>query len=226
MDADWLSVSEAAERLGVTERRVRKRIDEGSLPAERIAGRWAIPASAIREIGNVPGRPLGETMAWGVLAYLDTYDFGVTPFLASPSERYAARTYANKLRNEKHPAPLMRAWLKNRGARRLLRAAPADLADLRDDDRLYLSGLSQPAAGIVAGNLVEAYVSPDDLDDLVNDYFLVSASSGEANVIFHRAKPLVDPSSPAVIAADLAEHNGPREDGRVEELMQELETRR
>ena len=59
-------------------------------------------------------------------------------------------------------------------------------------------------------------------DGAVNDYFLVPADSGEANVVLHVADALVDPASPAVIAADLAEHNGPREDGRVEELLRGL----
>jgi excisionase family DNA binding protein len=221
MDVDWLSVPEAAQRLGVSERRVQQRIAEGSLPAERIAGRWAIPASAIRTVGNVPGRPLSASMAWGVLGYLTTRDYQVEPYLRA-SERRAARQSADRLRHEKHPAPLMRAWLKNRGVRRTLRAAAPDLPDLRSDERLHLSGLSQPGAGIVAGDVVEAYVSPDDFDNVISDYFLVGAPRGEANVILHVAEPLVDPSSPAVIAADLAEHNGPREDGRVNELLRGL----
>lgn len=221
MDMDWLSVPEVAERLGVSERRVQQRIAEGSLPAERISGRWAIPVSAIRTVGNVPGRPLSSSMAWGVLGYLTAPDEEVEPNLRA-SERHAARQSANKLRHEKNPAPLMRAWLKNRGVRRPLRAAPADLPDLLSDERLHLSGLSQPGAGIVAGDIVEAYVNPDDFENVVSDYFLVGAPIGEANLILHVAKPLVNPASPAVIAADLAEHNGPREDGRVKELLRGL----
>jgi len=221
MDVSWLSVPEVAERLGVSERRVQQRIADGSLPAERISGRWIVPASAIRGVSSVPGRPLGSTMAWGVLGYLTARDYKMEPYLRS-SERHAARQYANKLRHERYPAPLMRAWLKKRSERRLLRAAPPDRSDLRNDERMRLSGLSLPEAGIVAGDIVEAYISPNLFDDVVNDYFLVPAASGEANVILHVADALVAPASPAVIAADLAEHNGPREDGRVEELLRGL----
>src|SRR5574341_436318 len=37
-----ITSDEAARRLGVTERAVRKRIDSGTLPAKKISGRWLI----------------------------------------------------------------------------------------------------------------------------------------------------------------------------------------
>lgn len=43
---DLLSVSEAAQRLGVSRQAVLQRIDSGSLPAHRIGSAWAIPATA------------------------------------------------------------------------------------------------------------------------------------------------------------------------------------
>ena len=61
-------------------------------------------------------------------------------------------------------AALARLLMKNRAQRRLFRCSPRDLADLRDDDRLKLAGISLPAAGIAAGEVVEAYVSVHELE--------------------------------------------------------------
>ena len=44
---EWLTAREAAAVLGVDERAVRRRIDWGWLPAEKVAGRWRIPAAAV-----------------------------------------------------------------------------------------------------------------------------------------------------------------------------------
>ena len=43
-----LSVTEVAERLGITRAGVQHRIDIGSLPAVRVGNAWAIPAAAVR----------------------------------------------------------------------------------------------------------------------------------------------------------------------------------
>lgn len=42
-----LSVTEAAERLGLTRAGVQRRIDTGSLPAIKVGTTWAIPAGAV-----------------------------------------------------------------------------------------------------------------------------------------------------------------------------------
>jgi len=42
-----LSVTEVAERLGITRAGVQHRIDSGSLPAVRVGNAWAIPAAAV-----------------------------------------------------------------------------------------------------------------------------------------------------------------------------------
>lgn len=44
---DLLSVSEAADRLGVSRQAVLQRIESGSLPATRIGSAWAIPAGSV-----------------------------------------------------------------------------------------------------------------------------------------------------------------------------------
>ena len=113
MDPNWLSVSEVAQRLGVSQARVRQRIADGSLAADRISGRWLIPAASVRAVSNVGrSRPLSEPMAWAVLRYLADTEIDIDWLTAS--ERLRARTYADRLRNDSDPAPIMRAWLKSR----------------------------------------------------------------------------------------------------------------
>lgn len=46
--ARLLSVTEAAEKLGLTRAGVQRRIDAGTLPALKVGSTWAIPAGAIR----------------------------------------------------------------------------------------------------------------------------------------------------------------------------------
>lgn len=220
MNSNLLSVPEAARRIGVSEARVKQRIADGSLAAERVSGRWAIPASALRSATNVRhARPLSGRMAWAVLYYLGPG--GDDSALADmvPAERHRARTYANRLRHDDDPASLMRAWFKHRAERSLFRVASDDLDDLRHDARARLAGVSLPDSGVVAPGVVELYASPEDAEELINEYFLVPAAGGDANVVIHIARARIDPASPAVIAADLAEHNGSREDNRVAELV-------
>jgi hypothetical protein len=124
-------------------------------------------------------------------------------------------------------ASLLRSLLRNRAERRRYRVSPRDLADLRDDRRLMLSGLSHPRSGIASGDLVEGYVATDDVGAVVDDYLLsLVATDKEANVVLHVASAVVpgdvDDVSPLLLAADLAEHRGPREESRAAELLREI----
>jgi len=50
-DGRAYSVSEAAERLGLTPQAIRARINVGTLPAEKVGAQWTIPAAAVeREV--------------------------------------------------------------------------------------------------------------------------------------------------------------------------------
>ncbi|HYE66621.1 MAG TPA: excisionase family DNA-binding protein [Pyrinomonadaceae bacterium] len=51
-----IGTDEAAERLGVSGRRVRQLIDEGKLPAQYVGGGYVIDASALNSV-TVYGRP-------------------------------------------------------------------------------------------------------------------------------------------------------------------------
>jgi excisionase family DNA binding protein len=248
-----LSLPEAARRLGVNESRVRQRIAAGSLRAEKVGGRWLLDEADLADAGERPvGRPLSARSAWALVAVAqaladqdhaagrgDDLMADVAPVVRSRS-RARLRNYCDRVvrslaaDNEAgvaQGARELRHLLRNRAKRALYSASRVDLDDLRADDRLALSGLSRPEAGIASGGVVEGYVRRHDLGPLVEDYLLVEAAKeSDANVFLH----VVDEDQPErrvslheaiqnwlVLAADLAEHRRPREEARALELVRE-----
>lgn len=251
-----ISVAQAARRLGVGERRVQQRIADGSLPAERIGQRWAIDERDLLPLQSrrAAGRPISERSAWAVIAASlvllhapdDRGADGASRWLAllASSERIRA---GNRLRDllahnpraadevdNARVAGELRRLLGNRADRLSLRASPRDLADLRTDDRVELAGLSSPASGIAAGDMVEGYIETADLDAFVDDYLLENAPREEdANVILHGVPDAVARRSPELwrdavamapllLAVDLAEHLRPREQARAGDIVADM----
>lgn len=233
--SEMLSVVEAAQRLGVNPSRVHARIREGSLAAEKIGNQWVIALDDLRHISRHagPGRPLSPRSAWALLAVA-----AKSPAVRelSPSDRSKARS---RLRDLIGPASFetssveatLDRVLGNRASRRLLVAAPRDLASIRADERVHVSGVSRPESNMSAGDSVEGYVSVADLPDLVDDYLLSDASRRRANVVLHvvggdvglRSLSLdVVAASPLAIAADLAEYGNVRELGEAVRILGEL----
>lgn len=64
-----ISVHDAAERLGLSDRRVRALIDSGRLRAQRLGRVWMIEPSALGCVDGerAPGRPLNAESAWAEL---------------------------------------------------------------------------------------------------------------------------------------------------------------
>ena len=236
-----ISVAEAAKRLGVGVARVHHRIADGSLPAERVGSQWVIDEALLPPVleSSRSGRPLSERSAWALLA-LSHGDQHMLDVLAS-SERARTWERLKRLLAESGPdgalsedhvratALLLRSLLRKRAERRLYRASPRDLPDLRDDDRIVLSGLSHSRSGIASGDVVEGYVVVDSLDGLVNDYVLTRVSAEKsASVVLHVGSTLPgggDDMAPLLVAADLAEHRRPREEARAAELVREIARR-
>ncbi|MFD1824481.1 MULTISPECIES: helix-turn-helix domain-containing protein [Mumia] len=210
-----IGVRDAAERLGVSPRRVLQRIEDGTLPSVRVGSQWAIDPAHLPLARGRPSRPLSAHMAWALLDYLD----GGTPDVA-PTERKRLHAYADRLRQADDPATLLRAWMEKRADRHEYRAAAADLDDLRDDERLLRSGASTEDSFIVSP-VAEAYVAASDLDTVVDDYFLVPATRPDGNVILHVVAKIPARIAWPVLAADLAEHLGSRESARVAELVRD-----
>ena len=114
------------------------------------------------------------------------------------------------------------AWLGYRASRRLFVAAQSDSNALRDDPRLFLSGLSDPRAGMGDLRVLEGYVKTADVDAIAADYWLERPGVDERpNVVLH-VSPVRPPEiGPMLLAADLSEHAGPREAARAHELLDE-----
>lgn len=213
-----ISVGEAADRLGVSARRVRDRIASGDLRARRVGRAWVLEESQLARSERL-GRPMSARVAW---AFLDLLAGGKGEGVSQP-EQSRLRGKRAQLFASPVPAALLRSWLSSRAGVQRFSAAPADLPALRDDERVVLSGLSDPRSGIAAANVVEGYVAAHHVDDLVKDYLL--SNRGEPNVIFHvpdGGRPVPRPVPLPVVLADLADHDGPRESAAVERLLQEL----
>ncbi|GAA0634469.1 hypothetical protein GCM10009547_43130 [Sporichthya brevicatena] len=213
-----VSVSEAAARLGVSERRVRERIAAGDLPARRIGRAWLVDAA---HLGRAPrvGRPMSRRVAW---AFLDLLDGGAGDGVSQP-EQSRLRKKRALLLEAPDPAALLRSWLPARAEVRRYSVAAADLPALRDDARIALSGVSDMRSGMAAAGVVEGYVGAGEVDDLVEDFLL--SERGEPNVILHvveEDRAVAAPVPLAVLLADLSDHNGPRERAAVERLLRDF----
>jgi excisionase family DNA binding protein len=227
-----ISVAQAAERLGVSVPRIHQRIADGSLLAERIGSQWVVDERSLLHVQerSKPGRPHSARSAWAVIAASEDDRDRMRP--SGPAAWARARMQLNRLLepavnaagDEEAVSDLavsLRSVFRNRAKRRLLRAAPADLADLRADDRWAM--LVDPGASGIASPDVEGYLGESRVDGVVRDYLLVEAAS-DANVVLHVIPDAQHPypASRLRLAADLAEHRGPREEARAVELLHEL----
>ncbi len=227
-----VSVAQAAERLGVSVSRIHQRIADGSLSAERIGSQWVVDERSLLRIQerSKAGRPYSARSAWAVIAASeDDSDWvggsgsAVSARVRMQLERLlepAAEPTADEEVVRQRVVSL-RSVLRNRAGRRLLRAAPADLADLRADERWAMI-VDLGSSGIASPD-IEGYLGESDVDGVVREYLLVEADR-DANVVLH---VLPDaqypyPDSRLRLAADLAEHRGPREEARAAELLHEL----
>ncbi|MDQ6524462.1 helix-turn-helix domain-containing protein [Nocardioides sp. LHD-245] len=227
-----VSVSEAADRLGVNVPRIHQRIADGSLRARRIGAQWVVDERSLLEVAERrrAGRPLSVRSAWAVIAASEGDDFALSSL--APAERSRAAMRLRSLLDRgnvrvvdeeaaRDISIVLRSMFRNRAERRLFRAAPTDLEDLRVDQR-WQAVIDAAASGIASSD-VEGYLAVADVESLIKDYLLVPADD-EANVVVHVVPDGQDPypSSRLRLAADLAEHRGPREEARAAGLLHEL----
>jgi excisionase family DNA binding protein len=223
-----VSVAESAHRLGVSASRVHQRIQDGSLPAIRVGRQWAIDEALLHQVSSRPGQPLSRRAAWAVLALAahdeeELADSGLVRDLnLAPSEWSRARKRLADILGAPVPEDLPGAWLRRRAERRVFRASPRDLADIRGDRRLLLSGLSHPVSAMASPDGAEGYLARADLDAFVDRYLLVEAADRRGNVVLHVADRRPEAVWPLLLAADLAEHHQPREAARARELVDAL----
>ncbi|RYZ65458.1 MAG: DNA-binding protein [Proteobacteria bacterium] len=227
-----LSVAQAARRLGVSVSRIHQRISDGSLIAERIGSQWVIDERSLLHVQerSKPGRPFSAKSAWEIIALSEIDEDRERPSQA-PANSRASKQLGRLLgmavespKGEEDVSALassLRAMFRNRAERRQFEAASADLADLRADPR-WAARVDLGASGIASSD-VEGYLEESEVGGVVKDYLLVE-SDRAANVVLH---VIVDGQNPFSqsrlrLAADLAEHRGPREEGRAAELVHKL----
>lgn len=171
-----LSINEAAERLGLDAGRVRRLAASGQLDAHKIGGRWLVDERSVarrRASDTRSARPLSPRSAWGLLWAADGRP---TPWLA-PNERTRALDRANTWTIEDW------AWAtQRRAARHRFRGHPSVLPKIRNDARLVRTGASVRSLPVdVTASDTEAYVPPDLLSTVVDDYALIA--SDQPNVV-------------------------------------------
>jgi len=227
-----VSVAEAAKRLGVGVPRIHQRIADGSLRAERIGSQWVVDElSLLRVAENTsPGRPLSARSGWALIALADGDEEALADL--APVERARAKARLEELlallaeppkseEDVRRIASVLRSWFRNRASRELRRAVSADLPRLREDARW--ESIVRPAVSGIASLEVDGYIDGLNLKPLSDDFLLVPADR-DANVVIHvlPERQKAYPESRLLLAADLAEHRGPREELRAVELLRQV----
>ena len=207
-----VEVAEAARMMGVSAVRARQLAREGRLRARKVGGRWLVDDASLPSARR-RGRPMSSRMAWALVML----SAGRRADWVEPRESYRLRQALGRLVADDEPELLLRSWLASRADRLLLSASEVDA--VRADSRLVVSGVSDGRSGLSAAGLAEAYVRAEDAAAVRRDHLLIDAGSG-ANVILHVSPMVPDGPVPLLLlAADLADHDGPRELARARQLI-------
>jgi len=210
-----ITIRDAAQRLNVSEPRVRQLLRAGDLRGRRLGRAWLIDADDVARLQSQrrpTGRPLGPKRAW---ALIDLMSGGKAPWL-SYSERSQVRGLARSLNPQ--DADQWRGTLRGRTELRPVQAHPAAVARLARSDGALLTG---PAEAMRRGfDLVasgrqraEIYLHFDEWDSLAHS--LALRPSHEGNLLIRH--PMVvwpfdgrEIVPDAAIAADLLNSPEPR----------------
>jgi excisionase family DNA binding protein len=203
-----VSSREAARALGISVQRVRVLARAGRIPAAKVGHHWVVERLSPGGHERRSGRPLSPHSAWAVLALIS----GFRPSWIDASS-------VSRLRRRLQNAEWTLRALKRSQARAKIehfRFLPSDLAKIRTEGGLVLSGLSAltPKFDVVeAHDRIDAYVDARKLASLKRRY-RPAPGAADTNVI------LRVPSQPwilafrrapaAVVAADLLENQDVR----------------
>lgn len=225
MQADVLTVREAAARLGVSGQRVRQLISAGALPARRSSSGWLIRTEDIADKDRrARGRPASPRTAWAVLCMLSSgpIEPGAGPpcVVSDPRLRYRAVQVLKAMPDPTEDPKRWQALLASRGRAERMWAHPGLMSRLVEDP-LVSAGGDRAAVHIGEGlsqtEVSDLYVAASDVQRIVASYRLRPDPDGQ--VMLH-----VVPSSvpqdligmrgglvpAAAAAADLLEEGDPR----------------
>jgi len=222
-----LSVSEAAERLGVTRARVRSLLAAGRLAGRHAGSLWLVDGDAVAQrlesVASAKGRPFSTRIAWSAAALLDGQDIS----WLTTSERSRLRS-----RLRQGDAQTCRWRMRSRASTTRYRIADADIGDLISTRGVVLGGISAAshyALGLGHGHEAEVYT--DAAGQLVDEFFLVESARG--NLVLHseiagwhlKTARTVDGVSVVprlVVAADLLDSDDTRSRSAGDRLLKQI----
>lgn len=212
-DRETLSVREAAEHLGVSERRARTLIAEGRLAAQKLGGRWEISRSAVQNRvadGAFPVRPMSprsfDMLLERLHSMVDTAQEG--RLRADAVERLRVERRLQQLRSAAEPARLLRAWSRGLWPKPEIRWVAPD-PDLLD--RLPLTGVSHPGIRMSVPGELEV-----QMRKIPTEWSRERMAETPVKLVIHRRDAAPDLMTALV---DLAHRPGVREDRRVAEVV-------
>jgi hypothetical protein len=195
----FISVTDAAARIGVSPRRVRAMLLSGDLSGERIGRQWTVDASSLRPAPRRAGQPFSPRIAWAFIELAD----GRVPEWVSPSELSRLRRRWKSYRARDDAVPALRSVLARRAESS--RWSAPDPAGLLKDPRFMVSGKSDRRAGISAASYAEGYAHAGDADDLVRQHMLLPARGPENVMLRVVDGPVPDPVPWLAVVVDLAD---------------------
>ncbi len=162
-----VGVSEAAQRLRVSPRRVRQMISDEDLPARRVGRAWAIEEGDIRSATRrrPPHRPWKPASAWAVLAAADcSLSSSLAPYQRHRARKRLGAGLANILAN-----------LSERARRRTFYAHPADVVRIVSEPgavRTAASAAEELGIDLVGDGPAEAYVRQSLFNRIASAYHI------------------------------------------------------
>jgi excisionase family DNA binding protein len=224
---DLISVADAAERLNVSERQVRRLAEAGELSARRVGGRWLIDAEAVRDRSRSEprsGRPLSLSTACAVLAatnsVLETDEDSAGPFGARIEDR-RLRYRLRSLLAEAPPSRQWNHWLRHRASAQRVWVHPGVFDRFADDNRLHAADESVFASaglGIASGDRRSFYVDENVVEEVLADYRARHSDEGQVvmMVVPNEISAMVlggpgEPVMSAIVLVDLLASTDARE---------------
>lgn len=219
----YVAPAGAAQRLGISTRRVYALAKARRLASVRLGGRLLIASDSIHALadaGERVGRPLSPRRAWGLILLAS----GEDPQAIDPVTK-------SKLRRMLRERSLwsMRARLSSRATQQELRAHPSDLRRIDAEPRLVRTGprfAREAGISLVASDAPpEYYVDPKTAAHLVSEYRL--SSSSDPNVILRVVPDEVWPwlsrsvAPKVAVALDVAEDRDARSRNAAQSVLAE-----
>ena len=162
-----IGVSKTASMLGVSRRRVRQMLSQGSLGGQRIGRVWAIESDAVehaKEYRPRPGRPWTPESAWALLAVAGGRDDGLTPVQRSRARQRLEAGLQSCV-----------SQMGVRAERRRFYAHPSVIETLGREPSVVRSGISAAVhyeLDVVAVDELEGYVASSSLPGLISRFGL------------------------------------------------------